>query len=84
MKLGSKDYLRIGDYHAICDRCGFKFFASELRREWQGYMVCATCFEPRHPQDTIRVPRDDQSVSWSRPEPTDVEIVVGPADPTKL
>jgi hypothetical protein len=29
-------------------------------------MVCNTCFEPRHPQDLLRVPRTERVVAWTR------------------
>ena len=29
-----------GDWNAICDRCGFKFKASELKKTWDNLYVC--------------------------------------------
>ena len=63
-------------WKAICDRCGFEYYAHELRKEWQGLMTCKSCWEPRHPQDFVRVTEDKQSVPWSRPEPEDVFVGV--------
>jgi hypothetical protein len=71
-----------GDWNAICDRCGFKYKASELKQEWTGFMVCCTCFETRHPQTLINVPEDDPSVPWARPEPADRFITVPYIDPS--
>ena len=51
---GKRDYLKIGDYNAYCDVCGFKFKASELKDRWDGYKVCEKDYEPRHPQDFVR------------------------------
>ncbi len=68
MKTGPKDYLKLGDHNAICDECGFKFKASELRKRWDGAMVCKIDFEVRHPQDFIRAIKDNPSVPWSRPD----------------
>lgn len=65
----AKDYLKRGSHNVICDRCGIKYKADELKKEWQGYMVCATCFEPRHPQDLIRSVRDHKPKAYYRPEP---------------
>lgn len=65
-----------GSWNVICDRCGFKYKSFQLRKEWTGLMVCKNCWEPRHPQDLIKIPKDDQSVPWSRPEPDDVFIDV--------
>lgn len=65
-----------GSWNAICDRCGFKYKSFQLRKEWTGLMVCKNCWEPRHPQDLIKIPKDDQSVPWSRPEQNDVFVDV--------
>lgn len=66
-----RNYLKLGDHNAICDRCGFKFKASMLKKEWTGLMVCCDCWEMRHPQDLIRIPKEQITPPWSRPEPTD-------------
>lgn len=54
---------------AICDRCGFRYRSSELRKEWTGLRVCSYDFEARHPQDFVRGVPDRQNVPWARPEP---------------
>ena len=69
--------LILGDWNAICDICGLKFKASELRKDWRGLMVCVRDWEPRHPQDFLRVRSDDPSVPWTRPQGND--ILTGPA-----
>jgi hypothetical protein len=66
-----KSSYKPGDYNAICDVCGFKHKASQLKQRWDGLMVCAEDFETRHPQDLIRIPTENPAVPWSRPEPTD-------------
>jgi len=63
-----------GDWNAICDRCGFKYKASELKKTWDGLWVCKKDWEPRHPQDKIRGIPDDPSVPFTRPDPTDVFV----------
>lgn len=60
-----------GNWNAICDICGFKFKASEMRKKWDGTMVCKQDYEIRHPQDFLRVRGDKPSVPWARPEPDD-------------
>ena len=65
--MGIADYLALGDWNAICARCGAKFKASMLRREWQGYYVCSSCHEPRHPQDFVRGIPDVQVTPWAQP-----------------
>lgn len=64
--------LRLGDWNAICDVCGWKYKASDLRRRWDNLMVCAKDWEPRHPQDFIRAIPDMQAVPWTRPESANV------------
>lgn len=60
---------------AICDRCGKKKNSDQLRKEWTGLMVCSDgCWEPRHPQDSVRGVVDRQAPPWVRPEPADVFI----------
>ena len=57
-----------GKWLAVCDICGFRFYNDQLRKNWQNLMVCEHDFETRHPQDLLRVPREDSSVDWTRPE----------------
>lgn len=71
-----RNYLELGKYNVICDRCGLKKKNDMLRQEWTGLMVCDACFETRHPQDFIRVPREEISPAWVRPEPTDTFVSV--------
>ena len=78
--MGRADYLKLGDHNAICDRCGFKFKASDLKLEWTGWRVCKSCWEPRHPQEFLKGHKDDQQVAWNRPDSnanTDVTTVDG-------
>ena len=63
-----KSRLKRGEHAVICDRCGFRYHGSDLRKEWQGFMVCDTCYEPRHPQDLIKSVQDQKPKSYYRPE----------------
>lgn len=70
-----------GQWNVLCDRCGFKYKARQLRKEWTGLMVCDgggtnQCFEHRHPQDFVRGVKDQQSPAWARPEPEGVFIEI--------
>lgn len=70
---------------AICDRCGFQKKSDQLRKEWNGLMVCAVgCWEPRHPQDRVRGAVDRQAPPWVRPEPADVFLSPGDVTPDDL
>jgi len=63
--------LILGQWNALCDRCGFEFKGSQLKREWTGLMVCPEDYEADHPQKYIRVQPDGLPVPDPRPEPED-------------
>jgi len=67
-----------GQWSFICDSCGQKLKSGVARERWDGFRVCPECWEPRHPQDFLRTKPDNQSIPWSRPQTTDVFIVVNP------
>lgn len=71
--MGKANYLKRGSHNAICDRCGFKYKAEQIKKEWNGLRVCKECWEPRHPQEFVRGRKDDSSVDWTRSEGADVE-----------
>lgn len=58
-----------GDYYGACDVCGFKTRRSQMRRRWDGAMVCLKDFEQRHPQDLIKPIQERQPLRDVRPEP---------------
>lgn len=69
---------RHGEWLVLCDRCGTKYYGSQLRREWTGLRTCCgegthNCWEPRHPQLDVRGKTDRQAPPWSRPEPPDTD-----------
>lgn len=64
----ANDYLKRGDFNALCDVCGFKFKGSMLRRRWDNLMVCQADYELRNPQDYLKVPKDNPAPPWTRPE----------------
>lgn len=64
-----RNHLQLGNWNALCDRCGRKFKASELQRTWEGLMVCAEDYETRHPSDFLRVQAEKITVPWARPYP---------------
>lgn len=55
-----------GDWNFECDSCGQKKKASTAKKRWDGFMVCPSCFETRHPQDFLRARQDNQAVPWAR------------------
>lgn len=73
---------KMGDWKAVCDRCGVTYYASQLSQEWTGLRVCRGgntnhCFEPRHSQEKIRGKADRQAPPWTRPEPAEIDVSPG-------
>jgi hypothetical protein len=64
----SRRHYKPGVWKALCDVCGFEFKSDKLKQRWDGMMVCSEDFETRHPQDLLRVPRENPSVPWTRPD----------------
>lgn len=72
--MGHADYLKKGSWNVICQQCGWKYKAEELRKQWDGLMVCGPCFEKRNPQDFVRGVPDAHALPYTRPEGTDIFI----------
>jgi hypothetical protein len=72
---------RPGDFYRICERTGFKVYASDTRKEWTGRIVRRESYERRHPQDFVRGVTDRQIVPDPRPEPS-VDNFIGPLTTT--
>ncbi len=68
-----RNHLQSGNFNALCDVCGFKFKGLDLKRRWDGLMVCADDYETRHAQDFLRVQKERIAVPFSRPYPTEDE-----------
>lgn len=72
-----------GTWNVVCDVCGFKFKAFELRRRWDGMMVCPADYEERHPQEFIKPVKERSGVPWTRKsDPVFIEPAM--ADGSKL
>lgn len=73
----NKDNFVLGDTKACCDVCGFNFKGSQLRKRWDGAMVCSKDYEVQHPQDKIQIRSERNNVKDARPEPTIRYLAVG-------
>jgi hypothetical protein len=67
----------LGDAKAVCDECGFDMHQSDLRRRWDGAMVCAQDWEPRHPQDSLKAVPERSVVRDARPAPAPRFLAIG-------
>ena len=65
-----RDTHRLGDWLVTCDECGFVYYASVMRKRWDGALVDSRCWEPRHPQDFVKAKKDPLALSFSRPQVT--------------
>jgi len=60
-----------GDNWAICDVCGMAFRQADLKKRWDGAVVCHQDWEVRHPQDFLRARKERISPSGHvRPDPS--------------
>lgn len=71
------DNFILGDSKAVCDVCGFHCKQSELRKRWDGAMVCGKDWEARHPQEMIKARSERNNVKDARPEPEYRFLAVG-------
>lgn len=56
------------EYNAICDICGWKYKASELRLRWDGWMVCDADYETRNILDFYRTRNDSHKLPFIAPD----------------
>lgn len=77
----SYEYLQLGSWNVICDRCGFQYKAEQLKEEWTGAIVCRgpgtnDCWEPRNQQDYVRPRPEETSIQDRAGEPPDSFVSV--------
>ncbi len=72
----SNSHFKKGTYNAICDVCGFKFKADQLRQTWKGHYVCSEDYETRHPSDLYNPPLTETPPPWTRPEAPHIFVEV--------
>lgn len=73
-----------GDWIALCDVCGRKYKASNLKKRWDGLMCCDDDWEIRQPQDFVRGIADTQIAPWLRSEPSNSFITFAFTPPAAL
>jgi hypothetical protein len=65
---------RSGEWHALCDYCGFQFYASELQQDQWGFRSCKKDFSTKNPQEFVRPKTETINVPWTRPDDTGGDI----------
>jgi hypothetical protein len=71
-----KLYFKSGAWNVICDVCGNKFKNTDVKKRWDGFIVCKDDFEHRHVADFIKIPAEHNNVTDPRHEPDDQFISV--------
>jgi hypothetical protein len=56
------------EYNALCDVCGFAYKNYELKKRWDGFMVCDADWEPRHVLDFYRTKNDTHTLPFTLPD----------------
>lgn len=69
-------YYKPGTWNVICDLCGRQFKSDEVRKRWDGLIVCKNDYEPRHILDFIKPHPERTTVPYVRKEPEDVFVEV--------
>lgn len=64
---GGSDFLKEGDWNAMCWECGRKKKAGDLWKYWQGYWICPRHWNPRQPQDFARAVKETITPPWVQP-----------------
>jgi UDP-N-acetylenolpyruvoylglucosamine reductase len=80
----SNDNFVLGDSNAICDECGWKYKRSQLKKRWDGLLVCAKDYEERHEQDSIKIRPERNNVKDARTEPSPHYVAIGENTADKL
>jgi hypothetical protein len=66
-------YANDGTYLVCCPVCGFNKYSDEMRRRWDGVMVCSEDWEPRHPIEFFRAKEEKNDLPFTLPEGTSAE-----------
>lgn len=63
-----------GNWKVSCQRCGFWFPSSEIKKEWTGLLVCEACWEPKHPQLMIKIQAETSVPAFVSKDGTDTFV----------
>lgn len=71
------NYYKTGVWNCVCQVCGLKFKSDQIRKRWDGLLVCDQDFENRHPSDFYKAPSGEgRKLPFTAPEPTETHITV--------
>lgn len=61
-------------YNVLCDGCGFKLKNWQVKKRWDGFMMCKDCWEPRHPMDFFRSRNDVHTLPFTRSDNNGTDV----------
>ncbi len=64
-----QNYYKPGCWNVLCMVCGVEFKSDEIRKRWDGLLVCKNDYEDRNILDFTRVKPEMGSVPFSNPDP---------------
>lgn len=63
-----------GIFNVICDVCGFKKKSNEVRKRWDGAIVCKEDWEMRHSLDFYTTRQDAHKLPFTRPDGAGLDV----------
>lgn len=63
-----QNYYKAGSWNVICAVCGIQYKSDEIRKRWDGLLVCKQDYEDRNILDFTRVKPEMGSVPFSNPD----------------
>lgn len=63
-----KTYFKSGCWNVICMVCGRKLKSNQVKKRWDGLIVCESDYENRNILDFTRVQPEMGAVPWAAPE----------------
>lgn len=63
-----------GNWKVTCHVCGFWYPSSEIKKRWDGVLVCEKDYETRHPQTLIKVRGERAFPSFVSKDGPDQEV----------
>jgi len=73
-----------GGNRCVCAICGKRVKCNELKKRWDGILVCREDWEPRHPQEFMQPSQKAPNENEGNPESLDIFINPGSVKPSDL
>jgi len=64
-----------GNWKVVCDVCQMQYPSSQVKRRWDGLIVCSKDWETRHPQTLYNYKSHISTPDFIRPEPDEDRFI---------